>query len=126
MSLWSLVCKLLSRPKALRLSANNMAKVEAVIGKLHERAIDFEVSLIYGLPLPTLESFRESVSWCRERQVPRIKAWPLMLLRGTPLYNQKATYGLRKSTDLRLPLVIASNSFSETDYAAMQQLAATL
>lgn len=105
---------------------NNMAKVEAVIGKLHERAIDFEVSLIYGLPLQTLESFRESVSWCRERQVPRIKAWPLMLLRGTPLYNQKATYGLRESTDLRLPLVIASNSFSETDYAAMQQLAATL
>ena len=105
---------------------NNLDKVDAAIGKLHERAIDFEVSLIYGLPLQTLESFRESVRWCRERQVPRIKAWPLMLLRGTPLYSQKAKYGLKESTDLRLPLVIASNSFSEADYAAMQQLAATL
>lgn len=105
---------------------NNMAKVDVAISKLHERAIDFEVSLIYGLPLQTLESFRESVNWCRERQVPRIKAWPLMLLRGTPLYKEKATYGFKESTDLRIPLVIASNSFSETDYAAMQHLAATL
>jgi radical SAM superfamily enzyme YgiQ (UPF0313 family) len=105
---------------------NNMAKVDAAIRKLHARAIDFEVSLIYGLPLQTLESFRESVSWCLQRQVPRIKAWPLMLLRGTPLYKQKAQYGFMESTDLRIPLVIASNSFSETDYVAMQQLAATL
>lgn len=105
---------------------NNMTKVDAGISKLHERAIDFEVSLIYGLPLQTLESFRESVSWCRERQVPRIKAWPLMLLRGTPLYREKAKYGFKESTDLRIPLVFASNSFSEIDYAAMQQLAATL
>jgi radical SAM superfamily enzyme YgiQ (UPF0313 family) len=105
---------------------NNMAKVDAAISKLHAPAIDFEVSLIYGLPLQTLESFRESLSWCRERQVPRIKAWPLMLLRGTPLYKQKTQYGFKESTDLRIPLVIASNSFSEIDYVAMQHLAATL
>lgn len=105
---------------------NNMAKVDAAISKLHAHAIDFEVSLIYGLPLQTLASFKESLRWCRERQVPRIKAWPLMLLRGTPLHKQKAQYGLKESTDLRIPLVIASNSFSETDYAAMQQLAVTL
>jgi hypothetical protein len=49
-----------------------------------------------------------------------------MLLRGTPLYKEKAKYGFKESTDLRIPLVIASNSFSEADYAAMQQLAATL
>lgn len=105
---------------------NNMTKVEAIIRKLHERAIDFEVSLIYGLPLQTLESFRETVDWCRKREVPRIKAWPLMILRGTPLYKEKATYGFKESTDLRIPLVIASNSFSEADYLAMQQLAASL
>lgn len=105
---------------------NNMTKVDAAISKLRARAIDFEVSLIYGLPLQTLDSFRESVNWCREHQVPRIKAWPLMLLRGTPLYKEKATYGFKESTDLRIPLVIASNTFSETDYAAMQQLAAEL
>jgi hypothetical protein len=49
-----------------------------------------------------------------------------MLLRGTPLYKQKTQYGFKESADLRIPLVIASNSFSEIDYVAMQQLAATL
>jgi len=105
---------------------NHMAGVEAVIQKLHQRGIDFEVSLIYGLPLQTLESFKDSVQWCRKRKVPSIKAWPLMLLRGTPLYNEKDKYGFVESTDLRIPLVMASNSFSTTDYIAMQQLAASL
>ena len=34
----------------------------------------------------------------------RIENWPLMLLRGTPLYKEKATYGFKESTDLRIPL----------------------
>jgi radical SAM superfamily enzyme YgiQ (UPF0313 family) len=112
-------CTAIDRP-------NNMTKVDEAISKLRARSIDFEVSLIYGLPLQTLQSFEQSINWCRERKVPRIMAWPLMLLRGTPLYKEKAKYGFKESTDLRIPLVIASNSFSETDYAAMKQLADTL
>jgi radical SAM superfamily enzyme YgiQ (UPF0313 family) len=105
---------------------NRLDIVEDVIDKLHARGIDFEVSLIYGLPLQTLASFKHSLAWCYQRSIPHIKAWPLMLLRGTKLYDQKAQFGLTESSDRRIPLVISSHTFSATQYETMQSLADTL
>ncbi|MCK4794543.1 MAG: cobalamin-dependent protein [Desulfobacteraceae bacterium] len=106
--------------------SNNIAKVYSKIHKLHERQIDFEVSLIYGLPNQTLKSFEKSVNWCKQQEIPRVRAWPLMLLRGTPLYEQKERYGLKESTDQRIPIVVSSNSFSEVDHAEMARKAREL
>ena len=47
--------------KAVR-RPNNMDAVDTVIDRLHELGIHFEVSLIFGLPLQTLNSFRDSVA----------------------------------------------------------------
>lgn len=105
---------------------NHMEVVCNRIRQLHERKIDFEISLIYGLPHQTLESFRASVDWCLQREVPRVRAWPLMLLRGTPLYEQKELYGFVESNDQGIPIVIASNSFSQEEYAEMAKIAEML
>lgn len=105
---------------------NHMEKVRSKISELHERQIDFEVSLIYGLPHQTLDSFRSSVDWCLQQQVPRLRAWPLMLLRGTPLHEQRGRYAFRESLDQRIPIVIASDSFSETEHAEMARIALAL
>ncbi|MNZ85188.1 coproporphyrinogen III oxidase [compost metagenome] len=105
---------------------NHMEIVRNAIRELHERQIDFEVSLIYGLPNQTLDSFRASVDWCIKQQVPRLRAWPLMLLRGTPLYEKKEYYGFKESLDQRIPIVVASNSFSETEHACMARIALAL
>lgn len=105
---------------------NNMPKVEEKLALVKQRGIDFEVSLIYGLPTQTLEIFQASVEWCKRQEVPRVMAWPLMLLRGTPLYDQKARYGLRESVGKAIPIVIASNSFTETEYKAMADIAEAL
>jgi len=104
---------------------NNMPRVEQVIVELHRRSIDFEVSLIYGLPHQTLDSFKASLDWCERQAVPRVRAWPLMLLRGTPLYEQKDQFGFVESTDQRIPIVVASHSFTEVEYQAMAALAAS-
>lgn len=105
---------------------NDMEVVRARVRELHERQIDFEVSLIYGLPHQTLGSFRNSVDWCLQNQIPRVRAWPLMLLQGTPLYERKELYGFRESCDQPIPIVVASHSFSEADHAEMARLALTL
>jgi len=105
---------------------NHMEIVSSRIRQLHDRQIDFEVSLIYGLPNQTLESFRASVDWCLQRHIPRLRAWPLMLLRGTPLYEQKHLYGFRESDDQRIPIVVASDSFSEAEHAQMARIATML
>lgn len=105
---------------------NNMVIVKEKIRELHGRNIDFEVSLIYGLPHQTLDSFRASVDWCLQQEVPRVRAWPLMLLRGTPLYDQKDQYGYVESVDQAIPIVIASNSFTEEEYKEMAKIADSL
>lgn len=106
---------------------NNLRVVGERILDLHARQLDFEVSLIYGLPNQTLDSFQRSVDWCRQQQIPRIRAWPLMRLRGTPLYEQKAVYGFRERIDAQgIPIVVASNSFTETDHTEMARIASAL
>lgn len=102
---------------------NRLDMAERVIEKLKARNIPFEVSLIYGLPKQTLASFRQSLSWCWDQQVPTIRAWPLMILRGTPLDTQREQFGLIESDNEAIPHVIASNSFTHDDYRQMEALA---
>ncbi|WP_394166283.1 B12-binding domain-containing radical SAM protein [Neptunomonas phycophila] len=105
--------------------ANRLDIAERVIEKLKARNIPFEVSLIYGLPKQTLASFRQSLSWCWNQQVPTIRAWPLMILRGTALDKQREKFGLIESENEAIPHVIASNSFTHADYRKMEALAQT-
>jgi radical SAM superfamily enzyme YgiQ (UPF0313 family) len=105
---------------------NRMELVDARIQDLHEREIPFEVSLIYGLPLQTLDSFRYSVGWCLDRGVKTVRAWPLMLLRGTPLHAERSRWGYVESSGDRIPVVVASDTFSRNDHAAMARIAAEL
>lgn len=107
--------------KAIR-RKNRMAKVDTVIDELHKRSIPFEVSLIYGLPEQTVESFKASVNWCLGRRVPTLRAFPLMLLRGTAMERERERWGLVENDDA-IPLVIQSNTFSHADWLEMRRIA---
>lgn len=114
---------------------NNMKKVEHVLNETRKRGISTEVSLIFGLPNQTLESFKESVQFCKRLEVPTIYAYPLMLLRGTPLYEKKKELGLIESTDVdlqinrvqeKIPHVVSSPSFTYADWCEMAKIAESL
>lgn len=85
----------------------------------------FEVSLIYGLPTQTLASFQETVRWCQDRGVPVLKAFPLMLLRGTDLDRQRDTWRLVESIG-PIPVVVESDSFTRSEWEQMRDLAERL
>lgn len=104
---------------------NNMDKVEKVIAEVNRRGLNYEISLIYGLPEQTLASFKETVSWCLVRGVPTIKAFPLMLLRGTDVENRKDEWGLRESAG-SMPVVLSSNTFTEDEWIEMAKLSEAL
>ncbi len=104
---------------------NRIDQVEAVLGGVQARGISHEVSLIYGLPLQTVDSFKASVAWCLEREVPVIKAFPLMLLRGTRLDYNREKWNLRNSDDA-IPVVIQSSTFDIDGWRQMSQLAKAL
>ena len=117
---------------------NRIKKIEDVIKQLHYLEILFEVSLIFGLPLQTLESFKESVNFCLENKVPVVKAWPLMLLRGTPLdsLEMREKYQLKERNicaseeidrvQINIPHVVESSTFNESEWRKMAEIANTL
>ena len=104
---------------------NNLPKVERIIRELKKRRIKHEVSLIYGLPNQTVDSFRESVRWCLTQGIAVIKAFPLLLLRGTPLAGRKDDWSLAVD-DGELPMVVSSSTFDRGDWDEMARIAAAL
>ncbi len=110
--------------KAIR-RMNDLKAADRVIAQLHTHRIPFEVSLIYGLPEQTLQSFQQSVEWCLERRVPVVRAFPLMLLRGTGLDLDRDRFGLVEN-DSPIPLVVRSLSFNEADWQQMCTIAENL
>mgnify|MGYP001560808206 FL=1 len=104
---------------------NNISKVETVLKKIAENEIDYEITLIFGLPKQTLASFQQTVEWCLIRKVPVIKAFPLMLLRGTEVEKRKSEWGLVESDD-SMAVVLESNTFSKDDWEMMSQISEAL
>jgi hypothetical protein len=84
----------------------------------------------------TLQSFQHSVSFCQRLGVPRLRAWPLMLLRGTPLHDRRLQLGLRQSDELLLdiservgssiPHVVEGPGFGVDDWVTMWELSQDL
>ncbi|MCZ2722357.1 radical SAM protein [Marinomonas sp. 15G1-11] len=107
---------------------NNLKKVSAAIKMLNEYNQSFEVSLIYGLPNQTLDSFRESINFLTHQGITNIKAFPLMLLEGTELKEKKAKFGLKEGfiDKSGIPHVIESNTFSHEDWRSMHRIATNL
>jgi hypothetical protein len=119
---------------------NNFRKIEGALRMLEAAELPFELSVIYGLPEQTRASFGETLRWV-ERVVERsagravVRAWPLMLLRGTALNGPAARrrYGLVESAQLGvdvsgrvgsgIPNVVASATFDFDDWQAMHAMA---
>lgn len=104
---------------------NKMTKVESVLKQVCALGIRHEVSLIYGLPEQTLESFKASVDWCLKMGVQIIKAYPLLLLKGTKLEKEKDRWAL-KTRDGELPMVESASTFSVQDWEEMARIAQAL
>lgn len=104
---------------------NNIKHLAHLFSHLNERNIGFEVSLIYGLPHQTLDSFKISVDFLLKNGCSKIFAFPLMLLKGTELYSQKDDFKMNESTTgaYNIPLVTSSNSYSETEWLQMKRIA---
>ena len=104
---------------------NNMRKVAENLILVSDAGIDFEISVIFGLPHQTYDSFLETVSWCLRSGAASIKAFPLMLLRGTELEERKSEWGLKESAGT-MPVVLGSNSYGYEDWCAMAKISQAL
>lgn len=89
--------------------------------------VPFELSLIYGLPGQTAKSFEETILKLRAVTQNPIRAYPLMLLPGTQLYNEKERWDYIEGIDeLGIPYVKESGSFSASDWERMDHISKKL
>jgi len=107
---------------------NNLQQIDEAFNQLRERNISYEVSLIYGLPGQTIDSFKRSIDFVQSRGCKTIKAYPLMLLRGTDLYHKKEKWDIKEETtgEFAIPVVTSSNSFTRHDWEQMNDIAKKL
>jgi radical SAM superfamily enzyme YgiQ (UPF0313 family) len=116
---------------------SNMIKISKMLNEIHAKSIECEVSLIFGLPGQTVDSFKKSIDYCHQHHVQVIHAFPLMLLRGTPLYEQRDKLNLTESDEgvcdeidriqeYGIKHVVSSPTFSYNDWRKMAELAGNL
>jgi len=105
---------------------NNL--IGKLLPELKSRNISYEISLIYGLPYQTLDTFRQSIDFLLSKGCENLTAYPLMLLKGTELYEQKGKFNFVEQNmgDFNIPTVIASNTYSEQEWLKMSEIAEQL
>ena len=109
-------------------------KVDEKLALLRERGVPFEISLIYGLPGQSMDSFKRSLERAHRSGAQRVDAFPLMLLRGTELHRKRRELGLVESCVVRsaateriqsfIPHVVATPTMSTRDWVEMGALSA--
>lgn len=100
---------------------NHLGKCREVFAALRDAGAFVEISLIYGLPNQTLDSFRRSVDFALEHAIS-VRAFPLLLLRGTPLHGRQQDLGLVED-DSVIPQVVAAPTFTRDDHQRMAAIA---
>jgi radical SAM superfamily enzyme YgiQ (UPF0313 family) len=91
---------------------------------LNDTGIKHEISMIYGLPRQTLGSFSKGIEFVSKKSRATVKACPLMLLPGTPLFNEKEKYAFKERNDeYGIPHVVSSDSFTEDEWLEMKKIA---
>ena len=107
---------------------NNIEKINRALEKINDLNINYEISLIYGLPNQTVETFKKSIDFAVQSGCKIIKAYPLMLLKGTELYTERKKWNMKEKTigDYHIPVVVSSSSFTEEDWWEMKYIADSL
>ena len=75
-----------------------------------------------------MDSFRRGIDFVLENGAKKIFAFPLLLLRGTALYEQKQKWNLTEKIlgDFHIPTVVSGNTFDEDDWLRMHEIAGSL
>lgn len=100
------------------------SKVIQSLKELQKRRIKTEITLIYGLPNQTVESFKNDIDSLKALGFNKITAFPLQLYPGTELFEKYQDYGLEVSqNDLEIMQVCDNPTH---DFNEMNEIAKNL
>jgi len=107
---------------------NDLVVVKEVLRKLTKLNIPYEVNLLFGIPNQDLDSFKSSISFLKEKGCSKIKAYPLIALKGTLFWHNRKKWRCIESPmgNFRIPLIVSTNSFNKYEWSKMKQTADNL
>lgn len=107
---------------------NNPQHIARLFKELNETGINYEVSLIYGLPEQTVDSFKRSIDFVLANGCTNIAAYPLMLLKGTELFERKDDWQMleQPTGEFNIPVVTSSTTFDFDEWIEMDEIASGL
>lgn len=107
---------------------NDLEHIKYVMNQLNIRRIPYEASLIYGIPNQTVKSFKTSIEFLKIHGCKTIKAYGLMILKGTTLWKQRHEWRLKETIQGKylMPYVTSSNTFNLGDWEEMKEIAESL
>jgi radical SAM superfamily enzyme YgiQ (UPF0313 family) len=109
-----------SEMKALNRN-NDLGKIENVIWKLNQYRIDYLISIIFGIPGQTVDSFDQTIDFIKRNGCEKYIAFPLQIPKNSELSRLKNEYEIEeiKGKSFSLSFVNKSYSFSKTDWENM-------
>lgn len=108
---------------------NQYTQIDESLYLLMDHKVRFGISLIYGLPGQTFASFANDLERVLQMGILNVVAYPLMILPGTEMYRNQEKYGLVEGKidgDFGIPHVIASSTFTESEWIRMHEMAGSL
>lgn len=105
-----------SNPDALKAIRRNfnLDKYSQKISLLNQYGVPFGLDLIYGLPKDTFEDFKQSLDLAIQFQPNQLDIFPLSVLPGTELNEERQNLKLERKEEAPYTLV-SSPTFSKTD-----------
>ncbi|QVK20404.1 radical SAM protein [Mycoplasmatota bacterium] len=100
---------------------NDFTSIEYVIRNLNEFDIDYELSIIRGLPGETCESYEAIFEWMKRNNCKRHVVYPLSLLKNTKMDVNSNTLTLGTFDQNGITYVNSSYSYTLTDYLQMME-----
>jgi radical SAM superfamily enzyme YgiQ (UPF0313 family) len=105
---------------------NNIEHVQSVMQQLNEKGINYEISIIFGIPYQTVKSFDQTIKFIEENGCSKFYAFPLQLPKNSKMRERIDELQIKElqGKHFSLKFVSECNSFSQLEWERMYILTA--
>jgi uncharacterized protein with von Willebrand factor type A (vWA) domain/radical SAM superfamily enzyme YgiQ (UPF0313 family) len=105
---------------------NDIAHITSIMKELNTRKINYEISIIFGIPGQTIESFKDTIAFIEENGCKKFRAFPLRLPQNSKMKKDAEKLKIKETQSQydfpTLKLVTESYSFNYSDWEKMYSL----
>ena len=103
---------------------NDIEQVKVIMKELKESSINYEISIIFGIPGQTVKSFRETIDFINENGCEKWRAFPLRLPNNSKMKKKKKELGVKEHHGEHFPIefVKESSTFNEVEWKKMYEI----